>query len=377
MAVTINAGNDARRFDGWTVDPYEVIVKEDLRGRRKPPSDEQIVEMAVSMLDHGQREPVECRKVNDKRLQLNLGFTRTAAARLIRDGFDYTDPITGETTHRKDEQFMLKVVLSDSNDKDAFVHNIVENQHRNATSAIDDAHNQRRLRENYGYSDAEITKLFRYKDPNKVGRLRRLLALPDSVQDLVHYEKLTVQAALDLLDLPTDEMDAALAAATDESTGNIVGTKVREIVREASLAKHEAATAAVVAPPAPAAPSANGTGGVTLKDGAAPPPATPAPAGSGLPAHVVNDENRTPRPPAQPPAPPKFKPRSMKEFRTWCQRHIDGKLGKHPKTGEPQTKSVDPGQKAFAKAMLEFLSGKRSVVKMDEALDALTDYERE
>ena len=375
MAVTVNAGNDARRFDGWAVDPFEIIVKEDLRGRRKPPSDEQIIDMAVSMMEHGQREPVECRKVNDKRLQLNLGFTRTAAARLIRDGFEYINPVTGEVERRQDEQFMLKVVLSDSNDKDAFVHNIVENQHRNATSAIDDAHNQRRLRENYGYSDADITKLFRYKDPNKVGRLRRLLALPDSVQDLVHYEKLTVQAALDLLDLPPDEMETAISSATDEATGNVVGSKVREIVREASLAKHEAAEAAAPAVPAPA-----GTGSVTLKDGTPSAPATPAPAGaagSGLPSHVVNDDNRTPRPQTPPPSPPKFKPRSMKEFKAWCQRHIDGKLGKHPKTGEPQTKTVDPGQKALAKAMLQFLSGKLSVVKMDEALDALTDYERE
>lgn len=234
MALQINAGDDVKRGDYFFVDPYQVIVKEELRGRHKPPTEEAIIDMACSILDNGQRQPVECRKLSDKRLQLNLGFTRTAAVRLIRQGF--TDP---DGVHRHDPDIKLKVIISDANDEQAFINNVVENAHRNQTSPIDDAHNQQRLRDKLGYSDPQITKLYRYKDENKVARLRRLLMLPNAIQDQVHDGVLPVQAALDLLDLPDDKRDEAIKAATDTKTGKVVASQVRAQVREEILRDQE------------------------------------------------------------------------------------------------------------------------------------------
>lgn len=307
MAVKINVG-EHKRGDVFFVDPYQVGIKEGLRGRHKPPTDEQIVEMAMSLMDHGQRQAVEARKIEDNKLQLVLGFTRTAASRLIRDGFTDTE---GEK--RQNPEFMLKVMLTDANDKAAFLNNVVENAHRNQTSPIDDAFNQHILRDQHGMTDAEITRLYRYKDTNKVGRLRRLLSLPTEVQDLVHTEALTVQAAIDLLDLPDDARAEAIKAATDTS-GVITGSKVREIVREHVLRDEE---------------SKGGSGG----------------AGGGS-----NGEG-TGR---------KFKARSMRDMRTWLQQE-----------------RIDPGQKKFAKTLLDWLAGKRTNATLDKAFDELTDYERE
>lgn len=234
MALKINAGEDVKRGDLFMVDPFQVVVKEDLRGRHLPPTDEVIVDMALSMMDHGQRQPVECRKTENNKLLLVLGFTRTAAARLIRTGF--VNPETGEEV--KDEEFKLKCVITDANDMKAFLNNIVENAHRNQTSPIDDAYNQHRLRDQYGYTDADVRRLFQYKDINKVGRLRRLLSLPQKAQLLVHEERLPVQAALDILDI---EDEAARNEAFEkvyaecEANGKAKAADVRSLVRQHHL----------------------------------------------------------------------------------------------------------------------------------------------
>lgn len=225
MALKINAG-ETKRGDYFFVDPNNVIVKEDLRGRHKPVTDEAIIDMAISFSENGQRQAVECRRVEDQKLQLNLGFTRTNAARLLREGFEHE----GETYH--DPEFMLKVQVVDCNDKEAFINNVVENAHRNQTSDVDDAVNQRRLRDKYGYSDADIARLYRYKNQNKVGRLRQLLQLDDAILDMVHDGRLPTQAALDLLDAPSDERAAIIAEAEKTQDGKVKGSSVRTVVRD-------------------------------------------------------------------------------------------------------------------------------------------------
>jgi ParB-like chromosome segregation protein Spo0J len=229
MATKINAGDDMKRGDFFFVDPYQVIVKDELRGRHTPPTEQQIVDMAMSMSDNGQRQAVECRKIENDKLLLNLGFTRTAAARLLREGF------TVEGKEYKDAEFKLKVVLSDANDEQAFKNNIVENAHRNATSPMDDAYNQHRLRDKYGMADDEIGKLYRYTDPNKVDRYRKLLSLEKVFQDQVHSGELPVDGAIQLLELPAASREAAVKAATNAKTGKVVATQVRAQVREHHL----------------------------------------------------------------------------------------------------------------------------------------------
>ncbi len=243
MVLKVNAG-DVRRSDLFHVDPTLIVVNDELRGREFVPPESTIIALAVSLLTQGQLQPVQCRRIDDNRLQLVLGFTRTAAARLIRDGFTDSDGV-----FHQDAEFALQVKIVDGNDEESLIRNIVENAIRNETSAIDDAHNQNRLRERYGKSDVEIAKIYGYPSSVKVGRLRKLLALEKPLQVLVH-EGLAVQAALDLLELPAEKR-AEFIAEAEKGGGPINGATVRAQVREHHLsddgANAESDAGAVVA----------------------------------------------------------------------------------------------------------------------------------
>lgn len=329
MAIKIDAGDDVKRADYFFVDPNQIIVKEELRGRHTPPTEQEILNMAVSISTHGQRQPVECRRTADSKLLLTLGFTRTAAVRLIRAGFDYVDPNDGTTKHVHDPEMKLKVVLSDANDQTAFINNIVENAHRNNTSPIDDAFNQKKLRESYGLSDAEITTLYQYTDLTKVGRLRKLLGLSNPIQLLIHRGDMSVQAGLDLLDLPEDKQQEAVAAATT-AKGTVKGSEVRSIVRD----------------------------------------------------HILNDDSR----PAQPASTgknrkrrggnePAAKPRSMRELRLFLKAVADNDAAKIG-GGVSASTTIDDAHGVFAKHMLQFLAGRRGNKALLSALDEHLDSER-
>lgn len=233
MSIKINVG-DHKRGDLFFVDPFKVIVNDKNRGRHIAPTQEKIVETALSMMQYGQRVPVECRRVADSKIELTMGFTRTEAARIIRKGFTDADG-----NPHKDETFSLKVLVSDTNEEEAFVRNVIENAHRNATTEIDDAHNQARLRDKNGMTNAEIAKLYQCA-PAAVTKLQRLLTLPNAIQAKIHEGKLPVTAAIDLLDLPEAKREKALEKCEKED-GKIDGSALRKEARESGATKPRSA----------------------------------------------------------------------------------------------------------------------------------------
>lgn len=225
MASSLNVeSGEMKRGDKFGVNPFDIIVRNDLRGRIQAIPEEKLVELAYSLYTHGQRQDVRCRKDNEGRPVLVSGFNRNAAARLIRNGFEY------EGQFLQNPNFLLNCTLETCNDREAFEHNIVENEHRHATSPIDDAHNQRRLRDEYNYSDAEIARLYRYKSQNKVATLAKLLLLSDEEQQLVHNELLAVQAAVDLLEAPADTR--AQIVSEIQAGAKVSGTDIRSQIRD-------------------------------------------------------------------------------------------------------------------------------------------------
>ena len=238
MAIQVNTSEKATRGDMLGVSPFDVVVKPELRGRHIAPDQDVIVERALSMLEHGQLQPVTARRDSEKRIVITAGFTRTEAAQLIRKGFEHD----GEK--HQDEAFKLQVRIIECNDEDAFKQNVVENAHRNETSAIDDAHNQNRLRKQYNMNDAKIARLYGYNNQNKVGRLRKLLMLTSEQQKLVHTGALTVSAALDLLELPEEERAVVVETASAED-GAVDTNEVREKAREARAAKGKNTTRSI------------------------------------------------------------------------------------------------------------------------------------
>lgn len=322
MAIQLAA--DAKRADSWTVDPNDIIMKDDVRGRNKPPTPEKIMARAQSMLKHGQIQEVECRKLPDNRLQLTAGFTRCAAARLIRAGF--TDP-SGK--FHQDEQFRLRVKIVNCNDKEAFIRNIVENKERNETTPIDDAHNHEKLRRNHGLNDAQIAAELD-ESPSRISLLKKLLMLEDKVQDLVDEGKLSVTAALDLLDAPKEQHDEIIANSTKEGNGKIDSTKVRAQVRDHHLADADADEQIAAA-----------------KDGTS--DAAKAKSKGGKKAKAGDDED----------GPSVVKPRNMREVKNFFEA-----LSQHE----------DADVSSFAKTALLFCKGKKTAKMFSNAIDKLRKF---
>jgi ParB/RepB/Spo0J family partition protein len=158
--------------------------------------------MVKSFEEEGQLQAVQVRRVHDNRVQLVLGYRRYNAARLYNE-------------RHPDQPMKLRAKVVIVNDEEAFRRNIVENRERAECSPVDDAHNQRRLREGFGWTDTKIAEFY-HVTPSYVCTLKKLLALPSDVQKLVHERSLSVQAATGLADLPAQEQKEVLAAGQTE-----------------------------------------------------------------------------------------------------------------------------------------------------------------
>jgi ParB/RepB/Spo0J family partition protein len=215
MSMKLNAG-DVVRQDEFLIDPQEILVDEGLNGRWQPHDEQAVEQMVKSFEDDGQLQAVQVRRVHDNRVQLVLGYRRYNAARLYN-------------ARHPDRPMKLKCKVVIVNDEEAFRRNVVENRERAECTPVDDAHNQRRLREVFGWTDARIAEFY-HVSPSYVGTLKKLLTLPGEVQKLVHDRTLSVQAATGLADLPAAEQKHILAAGQTEGlTSQGVVKKVREM----------------------------------------------------------------------------------------------------------------------------------------------------
>jgi len=214
MSMKLNAG-DVVRQDEFLIDPQEILVDESLNGRWQPHDDEAVENMVKSFQDEGQLQAVQVRRIHDNKVQLVLGYRRFNAARLYNE-------------RHPDQPMKLKCKVVIVNDEEAFRRNIAENRERAECSPVDDAHNQRRLREGFGWTDTKIAEFYHVSGPY-VGVLKKLLTLPSDVQSLVHARRLSVQAATGLADLPAEEQKQILTAGQTEGlTSQSVVKHVRD-----------------------------------------------------------------------------------------------------------------------------------------------------
>jgi ParB/RepB/Spo0J family partition protein len=216
MSMKLNAG-DVVRQDEFLIDPQEILVDEALNGRWQPHNDLAVENMVKSFEDEGQLQAVQVRRIHDNKVQLVLGYRRFNAAKLYNE-------------RHPDSPMKLKCKVVIVNDEEAFRRNIVENRERAETSPVDDAHNQRRLREGFGWTDTKIAEFY-HVTASYVGVLKKLLGLPTDVQKLVHARRLSVQAATGLADLPADEQEQILTA------GDVTYQEVVKQVRDRKIDK--------------------------------------------------------------------------------------------------------------------------------------------
>lgn len=237
MSLSLNAG-EVTRGDLYAVDPYQVMVREESRGRSFPPTQDQIVWLALDMLKNGQIQPVECKRVEEAgadkhKLRLVSGYTRCAAARLIRTGF------TVDGVEHKREDFKLKcLIVVGMNEENMLLHNISENLVRTERSPIDDAGNAKRLINDYLYTPEAVAALFRCSEA-RITQILKLLSLDREQQYRVHTGDLSVAAALELLTIPEDRRKEVLESV--EESGKVTTSAIRAVERKREL---EAAKAA-------------------------------------------------------------------------------------------------------------------------------------
>jgi ParB/RepB/Spo0J family partition protein len=171
---------------------------------QEPHDEAAIKSLAKPYEAEGQLQPVQVRRVADNRVQLVMGYRRHAAV----VEFNKVHP---------DKPMKLKAIVVTINAEEAFRRNIVENRERQETTPIDDAFNQRRLRDDYGWTDTKIAEFYALTAPY-VGVLRKLLTLPTETQKLVHARQLSVKAAAALTELSPEEQQKAIEPAQPDAT---------------------------------------------------------------------------------------------------------------------------------------------------------------
>lgn len=135
-------------------DPKEVLVDEALNGRWESHDQASISEMVASyekVVDgqpQGQLQAVQVRRLPDKRVKLVFGYRRYNAA-------------LEHNRRHPDTPMKLKAVVVEINEEEALRRNIEENQERRDTTPMDHCMTQKRLRENFGWSDTQIAQLYK------------------------------------------------------------------------------------------------------------------------------------------------------------------------------------------------------------------------
>lgn len=211
MATIIKNAGEVSRSDMFAVYPEFVLADPAKRGRVILPSQGDVEEMARSIIAEGQLQPCQVRKTHDKKLELVYGFTRHAAVTYINDN------------GLAPERLKLKIVVSDCNEEEAFRRNIVENRERNVTTPVDDAFNQRRLREEFSWTDEQIAAFYKLSK-SRIDQLKKLLTLPRDIQSLVGT-LIAPQAAINMADMPVAEQRALVRKFKDADAEQVQEVK--------------------------------------------------------------------------------------------------------------------------------------------------------
>ncbi len=209
MSMKLNAGEVGRK-DLFYISPEHIVVRDSQNGRWQPHDDVEINKLVKSFEEFGQLQAVQVRRIQDNKVELVMGYRRVNAA------------LKYNTLH-PDKPMKIKAEATSLNDEEAFQRNIVENRERSETGAMDDAVNQRRLRDDFGWVDTRIAEFY-HNTQSYVSQLKKLLLLTTEIQNKVHSRELSLQAALALADLPEAEQ-TEVATDTDSKT---VIKKVRQ-----------------------------------------------------------------------------------------------------------------------------------------------------
>lgn len=142
MAVEFKS--DCKRTSEYRFYPEDIQIKPELNGRHDKPDIEWLI---VDILKIGQHTPVVIRNDGGKAV-LCAGFSRWRAI--------------GEINKRKllPVKMQVRCTYTRSSESEAFLINISENRFRNPTTPVDDAHNIKRMLNNYAMTEEQIAEIY-------------------------------------------------------------------------------------------------------------------------------------------------------------------------------------------------------------------------
>jgi ParB/RepB/Spo0J family partition protein len=173
-----------------------------------PPKDEdaQIDDLARSMFEQGQLQPLQVRKAPENGYYfVTFGRRRFAAAQLI-------EKQTGAP-------FPLTAILTQKSDDDAWTSAIYENMHRRNNSPIEFANLIMEVKKRKGFDGPDWTKgvgEFLHVSRATISQHAKLLTLPKSLQSKVHSGVFSRQSALDLMEAEETKRQEEVAARAEE-----------------------------------------------------------------------------------------------------------------------------------------------------------------
>jgi ParB-like chromosome segregation protein Spo0J len=214
MAVSFAAEHS--RTSEYRFLPEKITIKSDLNGRHDLPD---IEWLKKDIQERGQVQPVTIRKDGDRAV-LVAGFSRWRAVSELNKGRKEADKIQLRCTY---------VLCSEA---EAFMANIAENRFRNSTTELDDAHNIKRLLNNYSMTEEQIAAVYfptadtqqEQKEALKWVRGRlKLVALAPEAEKALKEGRLKLPAAKAIAKLSEEQQRAAV-----KGEGKVKASNIRE-----------------------------------------------------------------------------------------------------------------------------------------------------
>lgn len=199
--------------------PENITINPELNGRFDKPDIEALI---VDILAHGQHTPVVIRNDGGEAVLVS-GFSRwRAVSEINKRGLSAA-------------QIQLRCTAVKCNEAEAFILNISENRFRNPTTPIDDAHNIKRLLNQFGYTEDQVCDIFfplaktekELKEARQFIKERvNLIDLAPEAETAVREGRVTESAAQAIAKLPQAKQKLVVEKAGPISRNDLIAPKV-------------------------------------------------------------------------------------------------------------------------------------------------------
>lgn len=193
------------KVDVFKFSPSDLILQEDLRGRKYEPDP---TALAEDIEQNGQLEPIGIRKDLDGNPIVSYGYTRVKACLLLE---------------KKHGSWPILGMLVRGNDEAAFQQACSENLVRNNLSQVDMAHAVQTWRNRFHKTSQEIAKIFR-KSQQWVSQMEKIITLSSAMQKKIHAGEVSVEAALELAGMPVEVAEEIVKEAVEKAVEKAAGT---------------------------------------------------------------------------------------------------------------------------------------------------------